>query len=286
MSIVSVHGPNTFGSKAVQDAGPVQARVNPANGLIYNFGLVRPSGRPAADFDWAFPGGTPATQADSQGPIAVTYGAAGAKTATLTVSGASGLLPVNGAYPITVTAVAGTPNGLFMTGPDQQPESSGKAPSPDDGGDTGFGGMDTTQRRGAVQDAPSSSGDEGEPVDPAVAASLEASVLQSELEEQRQEAHYDPAENTVTDVLNYAHEHQDEVADILGDELAGKNRSTLVSALRDMLPYDPAEHTVRDVVEYVEAGEVDVEEVISREVANKNRTTLINKLIEIRDSTN
>lgn len=279
MSIVSVHGPNTFGSKAVQDVGPVQARINPANGLIYNFGLVRPSGRPAADFDWAFPGGTPATQADSQGPIAVTYGAAGSKTATLTVSGASGLLPVNGAYPITVTAVAGTPNGLFMTGPDQQP-------SPDDGGDTGFEGMDTTQRRGAMQDTPSESADEGEPVDPAVAASLEASVLQAELEEQRQGDHYDPAENTVTDVLNYAHEHPDEVAGILGDELAGKNRSTLVSALRDMLPYDPAEHTVKDVVEYVEAGEVDVEEVISREVANKNRTTLINKLIEIRDSTN
>jgi PKD repeat protein len=129
MSIVTVHGPYTFGSKAVVDAGPVQATVNPANGLIWTFRYDGFSTRPAADFDWTFTGGTPATQADSKGPITVTYATPGAKTATLVVSGAgtgSDPSPPAGSYPITVTAVSGV--APLMAGPQQ----SGEEPPPDE----------------------------------------------------------------------------------------------------------------------------------------------------------
>lgn len=252
MSIVSVHGPNTFGSKAIQEVGPVQAVVNPNNGLIYTFALPRPSGRPAADFAWAFPGGTPVSQAASQGPVVVTYAGAGAKTATLTVSGASGLLPVNGVYPITVQAVGGVPTGLYMTGPGA--------------GDLPAGGEETA--------------------DPEVASTLEASIVQSEVTSQQQPANqYDPAENTVMDVLSYAKEHPDQVVAILEAEQDGKERSTLISGLQDLLPYDPADHTVKEVMEYVEAHPENLDEVLSSESVNKNRSTLIAKLIEFRDST-
>ena len=110
MSIVSVHGPNTFGSKAIVEAGPVQATVNPANGLIWTFRFDGTTTRVAADFDWTFTGGTPATQADSPGPVVVTYATPGPKTATLVVSGAgagANPAPPAGSYPITVNAVTG-----------------------------------------------------------------------------------------------------------------------------------------------------------------------------------
>jgi hypothetical protein len=86
MSIVAVHGPYTFGSKAVVQAGPVMSNVNPANGLKWTFKLAQDSLRPAQDFSWAFPtDGTPTPQT-VESPSEVTYGTAGSKTATLTVT--------------------------------------------------------------------------------------------------------------------------------------------------------------------------------------------------------
>lgn len=107
MSIVSVHGPNTFGSTGITETGPGNAVPNQANGMIWSFS-ADPSGRPAADFDWDFgANATPATQADSKGPISVTYSVAGLKTVTLTVSGAGTPPPANGAYVLGITAKAG-----------------------------------------------------------------------------------------------------------------------------------------------------------------------------------
>ena len=107
MSIVAVHGPNTMGSTSMAEAGPANAQANPANGLAWSFS-ADPSARPAADFDWNFgSGATPATQADSKGPVAVTYSTAGTKTVTLTVSGANPPPPENGVYVMGIQAKAG-----------------------------------------------------------------------------------------------------------------------------------------------------------------------------------
>jgi PKD repeat protein len=106
MSIVAVHGPYTMGSTSMAESGPANAQADPANGLAWTFS-ADPSTRPAADFDWSFPGGTPATQADSKGPVAVTYATGGTKTVTLTVSGANPPPPVNGVYVMGIQAKAG-----------------------------------------------------------------------------------------------------------------------------------------------------------------------------------
>lgn len=89
MSIVSVHGPNTFGSTAGVSTAPGRGVPSQANGLIWSFSADAASTRPAADYDWTFgANSTPATQADSRGPISVTYSVPGLKTVTLTVPSA------------------------------------------------------------------------------------------------------------------------------------------------------------------------------------------------------
>ncbi len=105
MSIVAVHGPHTFGSTSAGESGPANAVANPANGLAWTFS-VDPTTKPAADFDWSFPGGTPSAQADSKGPVAVTYATPGTKTVTLTVSGTAGV-PANGTYVMGIQAKTG-----------------------------------------------------------------------------------------------------------------------------------------------------------------------------------
>src|SRR5437764_8188124 len=86
MSIIAVHGPNTFGSGAVRQAGSVMGTVSPTNGLQWDFKLALPTTRADQDFSWAFPpDGTPTPQTVAD-PSVVTYGGAGSKTATLTVT--------------------------------------------------------------------------------------------------------------------------------------------------------------------------------------------------------
>jgi PKD repeat protein len=255
VSIVSVHGPQTFGSKAVVGAGPVQASVNPSNGLIWNFQLAKPSNRPAADFDWAFPGGTPAAQADSKGPVAVTYAAAGSKTATLTVSGASTEEPVNGSYPVTVTAVSGVaPLMAQQQGVGEMSSYRGEIPGPED----------STEAPEAPPEAEPQEAPAPEP-EPAP--------------EEPPEGAYDPADHTVEEVKTHAEGlSDDEIRAILDAEVAGKNRSTLVSALEDMLPYDPGAHTVQEVVDHATANPDEVQAILDAENAGKQRSTLVSQL--------
>jgi hypothetical protein len=88
MSMVAVHGPHTMYSTSMAEAGPANAVATPSNGLSWSFS-ADPSTRPAADYDWTFgSGATPASQADSKGPIAVTYSTAGTKVVTLTIPSA------------------------------------------------------------------------------------------------------------------------------------------------------------------------------------------------------
>jgi hypothetical protein len=90
MSIVAVHGPNTFGSKSItaNSTGTAYAIVNPANGLIWTL-QAKDQSQVAANYDWAYSpaGGTPASPiVDTKSPT-ITFSGAGAKTVTLTLNG-------------------------------------------------------------------------------------------------------------------------------------------------------------------------------------------------------
>lgn len=110
MSIVSVHGPNTFGSKSVvQNAsGTVTATAsNAANGLVWTFN-ARDQSQVAANYDWAYTPttGTPASPINDTKSPTITFTSAGTYNVTLTLNGVA-------QPPITVTAVAGTAPKAF-----------------------------------------------------------------------------------------------------------------------------------------------------------------------------
>src|SRR5688500_11598062 len=121
MRIVSVHGPNMWGgtgaggegSGATITAPQVEATADMSDGLTFIFEATDKT-RPAADYDWAFPGAdtvdgaTAVVKENSHGPIEVVYATAGDKTATLTVAAGAGP-PAGGDYPITVEARAAGP---------------------------------------------------------------------------------------------------------------------------------------------------------------------------------
>lgn len=104
MSIVSVHGPNTWGSKSIvanQSGTAYAIATNPANGLVWQFNPNDKS-KPAAQYDWAYTGltGTPATPiADTMTPT-VTFSGAGSAVVTLTLNGVA-------QQSFTITATAG-----------------------------------------------------------------------------------------------------------------------------------------------------------------------------------
>ena len=109
MSIVTVHGPYTFGSKGVLENGPARVVSDPTDGMKYTFSIPTPTSRPVTDFDWTYTpaGGSPVSPInDSKGPFTITFTGAGVKTVTLTVSGTNGT-PANGTYVLGVTAAAG-----------------------------------------------------------------------------------------------------------------------------------------------------------------------------------
>jgi len=124
MSIVAVHGPNTFGSKSITAnvTGTAYAIVNPANGLIWTF-QAKDQSQVAANYDWAYTpaGGTPASPiADTKAPT-VTFSGAGAKTVTLTLNGV--------AQPsFVINAVAGV---APLMAPDEEAEVSQRSETPD-----------------------------------------------------------------------------------------------------------------------------------------------------------
>ena len=203
MSIVAVHGPNTWGSKAIVEAGPVQAVVNPANGLIWTFKLDGASTRADADFSWAFPtDGTPTPQT-VKAPTPVTYASAGNKTATLTVTGAgtgANPYPPAGSYPVTVSAKAGT------------------------------------AAQAGLLSAPGGDGDEGSPLQENTQALREnTEALHENTEEVADDDVFDPAEYTIQQVEDYVNANPDQTEDVLIAEEEGKNRVTLVAWLEARL---------------------------------------------------
>jgi hypothetical protein len=247
VSIVTVHGPYTFGSKAVAAAGPVMATVQANNGLIWTFKIDGPTTRVAADFDWTFTGGTPASTADNPGPITVTYSTAGAKTATLVVSGAgtgNNPYPPAGSYPITVTAVSGAAPLILE-------------------GEQGGENVDVSEYM------------EGEHPNGAVTEPRPESTTSGDGEVP---IAFDPAAHTVAEVQEYAEEHPDQAQEMLDAEVAGKNRTTLINYLSTLIPFDPGAHTVTEVIAFVEDNPDLLEDVLDAEREGKNRTTLVSHL--------
>lgn len=131
MSLVSVHGPTMWGGVGAAGGGggnvvtapQVKATADQTNGQKFTFDATDKT-RPAADYDWAFPGGTPATATDNKGPITVTYSTGGSKTATLTIAAGAGP-PAGGAYPVTVVATATAAPRMVEGGGEPPPDGEG-----------------------------------------------------------------------------------------------------------------------------------------------------------------
>ena len=232
MSIVAVHGPNTFGttqgggqSIPSSGGGIAQATKDPTNGLKFSFSVPNPGARPAADFDWTFTGpGSPAAQPDKHSGT-VTFTGAGAVTIVCTVAAGAGP-PAGGTYTVSTTATAGMPRSL--------PPGGGEEPPPED------------------------EGTEEVPVG------------------------YDPAAHTVGEVQEYVTEHPDQLEEMYEAEVAGKNRSTLVTWLEEQFPFDPGEWTVQEVQQYATDNPDELEDIITAEKAGKNRSTLVTQLEGLR----
>jgi hypothetical protein len=94
------------------------------------------------------------------------------------------------------------------------------------------------------------------------------------------EGEFDPGECTVAEVQDHVNGLDDDesIRAIYDAEVAGKNRSTLVSYLESLLPFDPAEWNVEDVVEYAEANPTELDDIIASEREGKNRSTLLSQL--------
>ena len=222
MSIVAVHGPNTFGTTQAggtsipsSGGGIAQATKSPTNGLVYSFSVPNPGARPAADFDWTFTGpGSPAAQADRFSGT-VTYTGAGAGTIVLTVAAGAGP-PAGGTYTIITAPTAGVPRSL-----------------PKGGGED-----EITQEVAITEEVP---------------------------------VGYDPAAHTVGEVQEYVSEHPDQLEEMYEAEVAGKNRSSLVTWLENQFPFDPGEWTVSEVLDYAAENPGELEDIITAEQAGKNR---------------
>jgi hypothetical protein len=274
MSIVAVHGPNTFGSKAVAEAGSVLGTVDPTNGLKWDFRLDAPTTRPDQDFSWAFPpDGTPTPQTVAD-PAVVTYATPGSKTATLTVTNVSrtvsnkaltsnvATLTTTVAHGfkvgqwVTVTgvdatfngtyAIASTPSGTTFTyalvAANVTSAASGgtvtsatTASAPPQYPPAGSYPITITAVSGA---GPLMMEEQSMPDEPTVNPD-EPTANPGEAPPTEPTANpdeYNPSEHTVTEVIGFVEDNPDQLERILSEEQAGFNRVTLVSHLEGMRP--------------------------------------------------
>lgn len=151
MSIVAVHGPNTFGSRAPGGFGapatptagvpaPAKVTVDPTDGTKWTVLVTRPgvngagAARTAADFDWTYTGivGVPASGSagltDKLGPVVVDFTDPGAgvttnATLTLTIAGTAGTGdPMSGVYTWTLPVKAGAVSPSLLMAQQQEEE--------------------------------------------------------------------------------------------------------------------------------------------------------------------
>lgn len=258
MSIVAVHGPNTFGSRGVQETGPVIANVNPTNGLKWDFKLDQQTTRSNQDFSWAFPpDGTPTPQLLAD-PTEVTYAAVGAvfgdptrptqptKTATLTVTNTaktvlnkqltSNVATVNttaahGFIPgqiVTITGAIGAPFLGTWTLITATASTMTFACVAADVGLTVVGGTVTS----AATQYPAA-GAYPVVVPVATGAGPSAGLQSAPPEGELPPEEYNPDDHTVNEVEQYVADHPEELETVYEAEIAGKNRVTLVTWLEE-----------------------------------------------------
>jgi hypothetical protein len=92
-------------------------------------------------------------------------------------------------------------------------------------------------------------------------------------------AAYDPSDKTVAEVQEDVNSmDEDQIRAVYDAEVAGKNRTTLVSYLESLLPFDPAEYNVEDVVQYATDNPELLADIITAEREGKNRSTLLSQL--------
>ena len=234
MSIVSVHGPNTFGvvgaggggggMTVTNTGGTVTADAN--NGFRFTFAGA--GDRAAADYDWSFSGGAGATAQPNLKNGTVTFTDAGPKVITLTLGTSGGTTPAGGTYTFNVTATSSGPRSvreLDQSGEEAPPETPSEEPPQETPYDPG------AYTVGEVQAYVSSHPDEVEAVYEAELAGKNRISLITWLENQMP---YDPGSHTITDVLDYAAENPGELEAIIAAEQAGKSRSTLITQLESM----------------------------------------------------
>jgi len=314
MSIVAVHGPNTFGSRGLQETGPVMANVNQTNGLKWDFRLDAPTTRPNQDFSWAFPpDGTPTPQVLAD-PTEVTYAAVGAvfgdplrptqptKTATLTVTNVSKTVSnkalTSNVATITTSATHGFKVGqsVVITGVDATFNGTYTIASTPSGTTFTYAktAADVTSAAsgGTVASDPAQypvAGSYPIVVPVATGAGPSMGLLSAPPEGGGEEGGeeppdvavgYDPAAHTVDEVKEFVTEHPDELQDIYDAEVAGKNRATLITWLEENTPFDPGNYTIDEVKAYVEANPELAQEVYDAEVDGKARVTLVTWLEE------
>lgn len=143
MSIVAVHGPNTFGSKSIvsNTTGSAYAIVNPANGLIWTL-YPKDQSQVAANYDWTYTpaGGAPASPINDTKTPTITF-TAGVKTVTLTLNGV--------AQPtFQITAAAGV---APLMAPEEEVQTSQRSEEPQTSWDNAGDGEQTEHGAGELQ---------------------------------------------------------------------------------------------------------------------------------------
>lgn len=295
MSIVTVHGPYTFGSKAVQETGPVMGVVDPANGLKWDFKLDASTTRPDQDFSWAFPtDGTPTPQTVAD-PSVVTYASAGTKTATLTVTNVARTVSnkalTSNVATLTTTATHGfkvgqsvvvsgvdaTFNGTYTIASTPSGTTFTYAKTAADVASVASGGTVTSD---SAQYPPA--GSYPITITAAAGAGPTTGLMSAEGKTAGGETAFDPGQHTVIEVMDYVNAHPDEAGAIYDAEVGGRNRTTLVNQLAALIPFDPGDYTVADVMEYATLNPDQLDDIITAEQAGKNRSTLLSQLEALR----
>lgn len=258
MSIVAVHGPNTFGSKSIQETGPVTAVADPANGLKWDMRLDASTTRPDQDFSWAFPpDGTPTPQVKAD-PAVVTYAAAGTKTATCTVTNVSRTVNnkalTNNVATLTTSATHGFKVGqsVVISGVDATFNGTYVIASTPTGTTFTYAltaaNVTSAVATGTAASDPAQYPPAGAyPVVVTAAAgvgprSADTEVSQSSVDEPEDDdfagAGFDPAAHTVAEVEEYVEQHPEEVEHIRQLEEDGKARVTLLTHLESLTSGD------------------------------------------------
>lgn len=112
MSMVAVHGPNTWGSMGASGGGGMvvtntggTVTADPTNGRRFTFAGA--GDRAAADYDWSFSGGAAVAAQPNLKTGTVNFTDDGPKVITLTLGSSGGTTPAPGTYTFNVVATAG-----------------------------------------------------------------------------------------------------------------------------------------------------------------------------------